>query len=531
MQEAPTSANRGKATRAQAGSSVEGGKVVPDKGTAKKKRGRPSTTGVKEQVPNPATSKAENRAVPKRRGRHVKMEGPAEAPGEDRPVPKKRGRPSISRAEEQVTVEAPAGTQSNKVSRRGRPSNRQGELEAVHESVTKDQDHPERETRKRRTRQSDAAEISATVSPVMEADRSITRGRRSGTVLEVQTATSFFGKARKGRKNRKDTAANDEDGVHGTAEATTKKRRKAAGTEILEMANPKDQGRRIERRAQNPTQEEEEEPIQTDEPPSYQHLAEVIHRVSRQTIQAKWEPLPPSCIERVSDLLHDIQRPVVQRLGDERKRTQASTALEMVSRRLINKISKGRLPFPPSSGHRREDDLDFEKILDQSRDLESQLTLTLHANRLLESELSKETAQLEAEEDALAQLETNAKTEASRRKEAGRKLHSLLQSENLGATDEGLKDEMGLAMGPHDAPLSLVILPPTCLCAFTANIVQEDEDLQGIVEKLNGHVDSIQGNIKQVQGISEAMVKSKAAVQASLFNHLERTQYEDVVLG
>lgn len=51
------------------------------------------------------------------------------------------------------------------------------------------------------------------------------------------------------------------------------------------------------------------------------------------------------------------------------------------------------------------------------------------------------------------------------------------------------------------------------------------------MEKLNGHVDSIQGNIKQVQGISEAMVKSKAAVQASLFGHLERTQYEDVVLG
>lgn len=392
MQEAPTSANRGKATGAQSGSPVGDGKVL-DNGTAKKKRGRPSTAGMKPQVPNLATGEAENQTGPKKRGRPAKRAGSAEAPVEDRPAPKKRGRPSISRGEEQATTE----------------------------------------------------------SPVIDADRSITRGRRSGTVLEVLTATSAFGKSRRGRKP-KDAAANDQDEEHGK----TKKRRKEAGAEMVERAEPKEQGQRIERPAQIQTQEEEEEGPLTDEPPNYQHLAEVIHRVSRQTIQAKWEALPPSCVERVSDLLHDIQRPVVQRLADERKRTQASTALEMVSRRLISKISKG-LPFPPSSGNRRDDDLDFEKILDQSRDLEAQLTLALHANHLLESELSKETAQLEAEEDALAQLETNAKTEASRRKEAGRKLHSLLQVEDLGTADARLREEMGVVASRYDAPLSLVI--------------------------------------------------------------------------
>jgi hypothetical protein len=61
--------------------------------------------------------------------------------------------------------------------------------------------------------------------------------------------------------------------------------------------------------------------------------------------------------------------------------------------------------------------------------------------------------------------------------------------------------------------------------------LQEDEKLAALIEKLTGHVDSIQGNIKQVQGITQAMAKSKAAVQATLFNHLESTQYEDIVLG
>ena len=48
---------------------------------------------------------------------------------------------------------------------------------------------------------------------------------------------------------------------------------------------------------------------------------------------------------------------------------------------------------------------------------------------------------------------------------------------------------------------------------------------------LGGHVDSIQGNLKQMQGISHAITKSKAAVQADLFGRLNTAQYEEVVLG
>ena len=75
---------------------------------------------------------------------------------------------------------------------------------------------------------------------------------------------------------------------------------------------------------------------------------------------------------------------------------------------LLSKISKG-LPFPPARRSRREDDFDFEKILDHNRALESLLTPALHANELLESELIKTKMLLESEEGILAQLETNAK--------------------------------------------------------------------------------------------------------------------------
>ena len=60
---------------------------------------------------------------------------------------------------------------------------------------------------------------------------------------------------------------------------------------------------------------------------------------------------------------------------------------------------------------------------------------------------------------------------------------------------------------------------------------QEDEDLQNIAKELNDHLDTIQGNMSRVQGISQAMTTSRAAVQATLFDHLEINQFEDVVLG
>lgn len=66
---------------------------------------------------------------------------------------------------------------------------------------------------------------------------------------------------------------------------------------------------------------------------------------------------------------------------------------------------------------------------------------------------------------------------------------------------------------------------------LTPSQIQTDEQLQALVEDLHGHVDSIQGNIRQVQGVSQAISKSKAAVQATLFDHLDIVQYSEVMLG
>ncbi len=199
------------------------------------------------------------------------------------------------------------------------------------------------------------------------------------------------------------------------------------------------------------------------EAPLYQHLQAVTRKVSRHTIDAKWEPLPSGCIERISQFLQDLQRPVVVRYNDERKKTQSSTALQMISRRLVSKVSKG-LPFPQGTRNHREDDFDFEKILDHNRALEAQLTPALHANKLLEAQVSKELACLESEKETLATLEANAKTEAGLRSEAARRLHSLLQPQDGIMDIEGLKDDVGLSNGQVPQPLDHIvsILVPCC---------------------------------------------------------------------
>ena len=413
----------------------------------KKKRGRPSNASVSERESQVVSKKKRGRPSTS------KAEAPAETQAEEQlPAKKKRGRPSISRPEEKAAAKSPEEAESPKPRKRGRPSKTQQELEATRQSVSESQSRPEKpgrileagsETGKRRSRRSDASDTATGVQ---------------GTALSAEISQ----KVRKSRKDKGNASEDDSSRANAIRRENPNQKRKEADTSVVEKAIPKDHEQQTERRRSQKSTQESQETSQTEKPLTYQHLAEVTHRVSRQVIEAKWEPLPPSCIERVSNLLEDIQRPVVVRLGDERKRTQASTALQMVSRRLVSKISKG-LPFPQSTGARREDDFDFEKILDRSRDLDAQLTLALHANDLLESELGKENAHLEAEEDALSQLETNAKIEASRRKEAGRKLHTLLQSEDSVRAEEGLEDEAGLGADTHDAQLSLVSLVATLL--------------------------------------------------------------------
>lgn len=160
--------------------------------------------------------------------------------------------------------------------------------------------------------------------------------------------------------------------------------------------------------------------------PGYQQLAPISRNVSRAVIEAKWSGLPVTCEDRVARLLEDIQKPVLARLKDAQQQSQASTALHNISRKIVRKIGQG-LPFPPSIRTNREDDFDFEGILDHNRELEGLLDPVTYSNKLLEAELSKEMDLLEEERSLLDTLKTNAKAEALKRKQDTRAVHPYLQ--------------------------------------------------------------------------------------------------------
>lgn len=143
-------------------------------------------------------------------------------------------------------------------------------------------------------------------------------------------------------------------------------------------------------------------------------------------------------------LLTDIEKSVVQRLRDERKRTQAGTAIQMVTRRLGRKIARG-LPFPPGSRPQRDEDFDFERILDATRKQEGLLTPALHGRELLKAEIRKEEAMLEKEQEALEKLEKNASAERGRRKAEAKKLHPSLAKKGAEAVKWDDRDQLNLA--------------------------------------------------------------------------------------
>lgn len=188
------------------------------------------------------------------------------------------------------------------------------------------------------------------------------------------------------------------------------------------------------------------------------------------------------------------------------------------------------LPFPPATSRNREDDFNFEKILDHNRALESQLTPAIHANELLEAELRKEMARLESDQQNLADLETNAKKEATFRSENVRNIHSLLQTDtSLEAGDLQLVlDEKGVH---HSLDASVRHQRGNFGSKLTHRQIKDDEGLQDLIKHLSSHMESIQGNVKQVDGVDKVLAKTKGAVQARLLGHLDNEQYEAVMLG
>lgn len=65
----------------------------------------------------------------------------------------------------------------------------------------------------------------------------------------------------------------------------------------------------------------------------YAYLKPSIRRVPEKTIKAKWSTLPEPVQDKVRDLFHSIERPVIVRQQNEKKRIEAQSAVQAVVRK------------------------------------------------------------------------------------------------------------------------------------------------------------------------------------------------------
>ncbi|ODQ50729.1 hypothetical protein SAICODRAFT_9692 [Saitoella complicata NRRL Y-17804] len=224
-------------------------------------------------------------------------------------------------------------------------------------------------------------------------------------------------------------------------------------------------------------------------------------------ITSAWHPLPASAIETLMSTLETTALPIFSTAKSDSRRRETQAVLQHAFRKIENALRK--LPVPPGSG----EGIEYEKVLDQSRTLETGLVTDLEQVGVLERELERERRELEEEVEQLRELETNAKAAAGERRKRQKKLHPLLQT----TTEPSPDDDIAFP--------DRVNLKRTSSSTYdTAN----DKTLCSLTTQLEQHLTSIQNNVAKVEGV--VGVASKA--EGALMRLMDRIGVcEDIALG
>ncbi|PGH23464.1 hypothetical protein AJ80_02418 [Polytolypa hystricis UAMH7299] len=218
-----------------------------------------------------------------------------------------------------------------------------------------------------------------------------------------------------------------------------------------------------------------------------------VRHIPEHTIKTQWTTLPESVQDKVNELFQAIERPVITRHRDERKRIEAQSAVAAVRKNLGKRLP--RMPFPPST---KDVDFDFEAALGENRSLEVQLITTTHSADLLRAEIKREEAELAKERAQLEELERNAKAAKTERKRQIKNVHPILrrlersERQGLGAADFHLADSK---------------IEEGMLCDL-----DPDSEFGPLAKQLRSHLESMRTNTNQIAGIRDAVARAQASL-------------------
>ncbi|KAI1341716.1 CENP-Q, a CENPA-CAD centromere complex subunit-domain-containing protein [Xylariaceae sp. FL0016] len=310
-----------------------------------------------------------------------------------------------------------------------------------------------------------------------------------------------------------------------------RRRRSGQSDEASQQAQPNPRKRR------RSLKDQEEQPGQTrsssqesDSDASPVHHLQLVprtRRVPRHTIETKWDLLDDPSISLISSILSSSLRPVLLRLNNLTKHAHASSALNVASNRIRNKLTRG-MPLPPATtSSKREDELDYERVVSGVQALEAQLDPLLHGVELLRREKERAESELEKEYRILHRLGANARAEAREKRGQKRKMHVLVPEKGDESThaDHGDVDESKITgdVLPADKAAGTVF----------AGLGDEagDVELKGLAGQIGNHMESMRGNLAQIDGIVPAIAQSRALLKTVLHPHLDREALDAVLLG
>ncbi|GFF26263.1 kinetochore protein fta7 [Aspergillus udagawae] len=229
----------------------------------------------------------------------------------------------------------------------------------------------------------------------------------------------------------------------------------------------------------------------------FAYLKPQVRQVSERTIKSKWTTLPEPVQDKIRDMFRAVERPVIMRQQNERKRIEAQAAVQAVVRNLGKRLP--RMPFPPVT---KESVFDYEAALDEHVSLESSLATMTDSIDLLKAEIEREEALLTKETKQLQEMEKNAnRAEAERKRQMKNKHPALRQLDDIPKTQ-------------GQAAHFTILEAKDSQSRFDE--LDNDPEISGLLNQLNGHLKSMQNNVAPLTGLKDALTRSEAAL--SLFS-------------
>ncbi|KAL4918227.1 CENP-Q, a CENPA-CAD centromere complex subunit-domain-containing protein [Aspergillus aurantiobrunneus] len=226
----------------------------------------------------------------------------------------------------------------------------------------------------------------------------------------------------------------------------------------------------------------------------YAYLKPQVRHISERTIKSKWSTLPEPTQDKIRDMFRALERPVIVRQQNDRKRYEAQAAVQAVVKNLGKRLP--RMPFPPLT---KDSVFEYEAALKEHSALEASLSTMNDSIDLLNNEIAKEEALLARETKQLQEMEKNAKRAETEHKRQEKNEHPALRQLHSGSDEQTeIPTEFTLS-NVKDSQLGF-------------NELEADPEASSLLKQLNNHLKSMQNNTAPLAGLKDAITRSQAAL-------------------